>query len=100
MRLALLDTAPQGVICSTLQTVDVDNHRCVAVSNVSSGALVESSTFYFLQWIVLWNSSELIQAMIWAPAAAFDAIVLCDIEGCAIHTRLSARNDFHCLRCI
>jgi hypothetical protein len=36
--------------------------------------------------------------MIWAPAATFDAILLCDIEGCAIHTCLSARNDFHFLR--
>ena len=99
MRLAMLDTAPQGLICATLQMVDIDNHRCVRVSDVSARALVESSAFYFLQWIVLWNSSKLIQAMIRAPPTTFDSVLQRDVERRAIHAGLSARNYFHVLLC-
>jgi hypothetical protein len=94
MRPFLLDAEADCLLRAAAQFVEVDNHRGVGIFDILHCALDKTSVLQFFDRISVGNSAELIQSSRRTPTAALNSVFEGSIERRAIHSRLSARNNF------
>ena len=95
MRLSIFHATADRVGGAAFELVKVNNDRAVRVVNILASALFVPAFFQLFQWISIRNFSVFIGATSRTPAAAFHVMLERDVQRRAIHSSLSARNNFH-----
>src|SRR5207237_6751615 len=99
MRPFLLDAKTDCLLSAAAQFVEINNHRGVGIFDILHCAFDKTSLLQLFDRITIGNCAELIKATRRTPTAALNSVFERGIEGRAINSRLSARNNFHTYHC-
>ena len=95
MRLSIVHAATDRVSGAAFQLVKINDDRPVRIAHVLCGARFVVAFLQLLERITLGNFSILGFAPGRTPAAALDPVLHCRIKRRAIHSSLSAGDNFH-----